>query len=158
MRRAILCAAFAALALTSVASAQFCDEVVEVSAGPGTVYVDHTEAEYNCCSWTDVEVVHEDFSIVVTEYERFEDGPCYCLCCFKISATISGLEPGDYEVEVIKAYYNFDGSWTYESLGIWPVTVDGESLQAVLTSYIPCANLGMPPDLTSWGTIKALYQ
>ena len=158
MRRAVWWSAFAALAVTSAASAQFCEEVVEVSSGPGTIFVDHVDAEFNCCSWIDVDVDHEGLSVLVTEYERFVEGPCFCLCCFEVSATVSGLEPGEYQVEVVQASDNFDGSWTYESLGVWPVTVGGESEPAVLTSYVPCANLGMPPDpdLASWGTIKAL--
>ncbi len=158
MRRAARWSAFAVLVLASAASAQFCEEAVEVSSGPGTIYVAHTDAEFNCCSWIDVEVDHGGLSVLVTEYEKFVDGPCFCLCCFEVSATVSGLEPGEYQVEVIKAYDNFDGSWTYESIGVWPVTVGGESEPAVFTNYVPCANLGLPQDLTSWGTIKALYR
>jgi hypothetical protein len=158
MRRAVPLALIAVLTLTTLASAQFCEEAVEVTAGPGTIYVDHSNAEFNCCSWTDVDVAHEGYSIVVTEYERFEEGPCFCFCCFEVSASVSGLDPGDYEVEVVKAYDNFDGSWTYEPLGVWFVTVGGESLPAVFTSYVPCANVGAASGPASWGVIKALYR
>jgi len=149
---AILCA------FASPTSAQWCEEEVFLTVGDGSIEIYHSQAEYNCCGWTDIEVVRDGFTIEVFEWEQFEYGPCYCLCCFDIQVFIGGLDPGDYTLTVWKTYNNFDGTWTYESAGTWIVPVDGVSEPVVLTNYIPCADTGALDEPLSWGTIKALYR
>lgn len=142
-----------ALLAAATAAAQECDELVFVEPGPGSVSVSHIEALYNCCAWIEFEIVQESFTIEIHEWERFEDGPCYCLCCFDLFATVGGLAPGEYDVSVWK--HRFDAP--AELLGVWPVTVDGSSAPLVDTTYIPCAGTDVEASGT-WGVIKALYR
>jgi len=146
-----------ALSATPQASAQDCSEEVVFETSPGALVMRQSEARFNCCAWLDVEVVQDGYEIGVFEWERFDSGPCYCLCCFAIEASVSGLDPGDYSVSVWKLYDNFDGTWTHELVGTWTVGVTGTSDPAVTASYVPCAQSAIPGE-TTWGVIKALYR
>ncbi len=143
----------------SIASAQSCDEEVVFRALEGTIDIYHHEALFNCCAWIDVEVT-QSYEIDVIEWEQFENGPCYCLCCFDVMATIGGLEPGEYLVRVWKALNNFDGTWTFELAAEETVVVDGLSPAYVQTGYIPCVESAIleDPAETTWGTIKGFYR
>lgn len=150
-----------ASALFSTAAAQECAEEVVFQVYDGTIALYHGETRFNCCAWIDVEVTQEGYDIGIVERERFELSPCYCLCCFDVAATIGGLDPGDYAVEVWKAYFVNDGIWTYELVGTWVLGVEGSSDPFLESYYIPCVETGVdeliaPP--TSWGTIKELYR
>ena len=146
------------LAFAAATPAQMCDEEVVLSTGEGSIDILHTQAEYNCCSWTEIEVEREGFTIDVIEREQFDDGPCFCLCCFEVEVHMGGLDPGEYTVTVWKGYYVGDETWVYESAGTWIVEVDGVSDPFVWTGYLPCADTGAIDELLSWGTIKALYR
>jgi hypothetical protein len=150
--------AFVTLLAVPQASAQECAEQVLFETGDGTIVVHHNEALFNCCASLDVEVTQDDWEIGVFEWEQFEVGPCFCMCCFSADASVSGLAPGDYSVSVWKVHDNFDGTWTYELVGTWIVGVDGYSAPGVEVSYIPCASTAIPDEPSSWGTIKALYR
>lgn len=129
---------------------QWCDEQVRFVTYDGTIEMHHSQAEYNCCAWIEFEVVQEEFEIDVFEWERFETGPCYCLCCFDLKVVIGGLEPGIYVVTLWK-----DGLF----YGSWEVPVEGFSAPFVETQYIPCVETGAPEiGMGSWGMIKALYR
>ena len=138
--------------------AQECSEEVVLETFDGTIVVHHLEALFNCCAYLEVEIVHDAFEIGIVEWEMFEAGPCYCLCCFAANATIGGLPPGDYTVSLWKAYYNFDGTWTHELVGTWVIPVSGDSAPSLETSYEPCIDTGAADDETTWGTIKALFR
>jgi len=138
--------------------AQECSEEVVLETFEGTIVMHHLEALFNCCAYLEVEVVHDAFEIGIFEWEMFEAGPCYCLCCFAANATIGGLPPGDYAVSLWKAYYNFDGTWTHELVGTWVIPVSGDSAPSLETSYEPCIFAGMAGEETTWGVIKALYR
>jgi hypothetical protein len=140
------------------ASAQECSEEVVLETFDGTIAVHHREALFNCCAYLEIEVLQDSFDIGIFEWEMFEDGPCYCLCCFAADATISGLPSGDYNVSVWKLYCNFDGTWTHELVGTWIVPVTGHSTVAVETSYVPCVGTAIPEEPDSWGVIKALFR
>jgi len=148
------------LALLAVAGASGagdyppCAEQVVFESLPGTIRMQHLEAEYNCCAWIEFEIDRNGYAIVIDEWERFEEGPCYCLCCFELAVEIAGLLPGTYEV----------GLWKHGSscgdvfMGTWHVPVEGSAPPGIETLYIPCGETGAPEDAPSWGTIKALYR
>ncbi|MFH1864760.1 MAG: hypothetical protein ABIK85_02630 [Candidatus Eisenbacteria bacterium] len=138
--------------------AQECNEEVVLETFDGTVVMHHHEALFNCCLWLEVEVLQDAFEIGVFEWEMFDAGPCFCLCCFAADATISGLPPGDYTVSVWKVHDNFDGTWTHELVGTWTVPVSGYSVPSVETSYDACVDTAISEEPDSWGTIKALFQ
>ncbi|MBD3348501.1 MAG: hypothetical protein GF400_04820 [Candidatus Eisenbacteria bacterium] len=144
----------------SLSSAQDCVEEVTFETWPGTLFMRHHEALFNCCAWLDVEVVTTRGTIEFTEWEMFEQGPCYCLCCFDAEATVGGLDPGEYTARVWKAMDNFDGTWTFELAAEEVVTIEGESEPSLETSYTPCVGSSAPgqPNEATWGTIKALYR
>jgi hypothetical protein len=149
----------AVLLLASLACAQMdCSEEVTIDVGPGAISFYHSEAEFNCCAWIDVEVVQEGFAIDIYERERFEEGPCFCLCCFDAHATISGLAPGEYTLSIWKAFEGPEGYWTLVEVGEWLVTVEGVAEAYLLAGYVPCIESGAADDTTTWGTIKALYR
>jgi len=143
---------------TPPARAQECSEEVVLETFDGTIAMHHREARFNCCAYLEIEVVQEAFDIGIFEWEMFEEGPCYCLCCFAAEATIGGLPSGDYTVSVWKAYYNFDGTWTHELAGTWIVPVSGHSTASVETSYEACIDTAIAEEETTWGVIKALFR
>jgi hypothetical protein len=159
MRTTFFALTSAVLLLTAPsATAQECSEEVVIETFAGTIVVEHVEALFNCCAGLDVEVVQDGFEIGIFEWEVYDIGPCYCLCCFGAEATVAGLPPGDYSISVWKVHDNFDGTWTHELVGTWLVPVSGDSEPSVETSYAPCVETGaLEPDW-SWGTIKALFR
>ena len=138
--------------------AQECSEEVVLETFDGTIAMHHHEAQFNCCAYLEIEVVQDAFDIGIFEWEMFEDGPCYCLCCFAADATIRGLPPGDYTVSVWKVHDNFDGTWTHELAGTWVVPVSGYSAPSIETSYEACIDTAIAEELGSWGVIKALFR
>ena len=137
---------------------QECSEEVVLETFNGTIVMHHREALFNCCAYLEVDIVHTPFEIDIVEWEMFEYGPCYCLCCFAADATISGLPAGDYSVSVWKAYYNFDDTWTHELVGVWIVPVSGHSTASVETSYVPCIDTAISDEPSTWATIKTLFR
>jgi hypothetical protein len=145
-------------ALFSTSAAQECAEEAVFDVFDGTIALTHTEARFNCCARIDVEVSQEGFDIEIVERERFEVGPCYCLCCFDVGAVIGGLDPGEYTVVLWKAYWVNEDIWTYELVGKWVLEVEGQSEPVIESYYIPCVETGAEDFRWSWGTIKELYR
>ncbi|MBC8443440.1 hypothetical protein H8D79_01800 [PVC group bacterium] len=143
-----------ALLTAGSAQAQICDEQVTFDTDPGTIICHHTQTEFNCCAWIDFSVTIMEFSISIVEREEYDDGPCYCNCCFDNEIVIGGLEPGLYVVTIWKIALG--GA---EYVGTWEVEVDGQSAPFVETTYEPCVQTTVGDDsMWSWGTIKSLYQ
>jgi hypothetical protein len=154
MKVTFFATAAAVILLTmSPATAQECGEVVTFETAPGAFTMLHEEARFNCCAWLDVVVDQDGYEIDIREYEMFEIGPCFCLCCFETTASVSGLAAGEYTVTVRKM-----GTSGYEVLGPWVLEITGVSVPSVSTSYLPCDSTMIPDDDWSWGTIKALYR
>ena len=109
-------------------------------------------------AWIDVEVAQEGNDIEIVERERFETNPCYCLCCFDVAATIGGLDPGSYTVDIWKGYWVGGDVWTYELVGTWVLEVEGNSDPFIESYYIPCVETGSDGFPSSWGTIKQMYR
>jgi hypothetical protein len=142
-------------------SAQICDEQISLVVSAGTIEISHTDVQFNCCAWIDMELAQGASLIEFTEREMFEVGPCFCVCCYDFDMAVGGLEPGEYTVRVWKAYDNFDGTWTTVLAGEWVVTVQGSSPPFVRTEYLPCGETFVPDEgdaRSGWGTIKALYR
>ncbi len=143
-----------ALLAVGSAQAQICDEQVIFDTDPGTIICHHTQTEFNCCAWIDFAVDVEGFSISIVEAEAYEDGPCYCNCCFDNEIVIGGLEPGLYAVSIWKIRLEGTGF-----VGTWEVEVDGQCAPFVETVYEPCVQTTVGDDSTwSWGTMKSLYR
>ena len=145
------------------ANAQWCDpdEVIAQAEG-GTIIVNHNNAEWNCCSYTDFLLVENGYMLDLYETEVLAPG-CWCTCCFDLIATIEDVEPGDYLVRCIDAV-------TLEVFGEDWVTVEGSGgTRASLGGswQSPCGGWASAvpddPDLeddgvASWGAIKTLYR
>ncbi len=155
MRYVSIIAVLATALLTAgSAQAQICDEQVIFDTDPGTIICHHTQTEFNCCAWIDFSVTITEFSISIVETEAYDDGPCYCNCCFDNEIVIGGLEPGLYAVTIWKI--DLGGA---EYVGTREVEVDGQSAPFIETTYEPCVQTTIDDDsLWSWGTIKALYR
>jgi hypothetical protein len=159
VRTAFFAAVAASVLLAAPLSpAQECSEDVSFETPPGAILMRHQEALFNCCAHIEVEVVLDGFELGIFEWEMFETTPCYCLCCFEVESSIAGLAPGDYSVSVWKVHDNFDGTWTHELVGTWPVAVTGYSAPSVASSFVPCVETAIAGEPDSWGTIKALYR
>ncbi len=73
--------------------------------GTGTLILTHVNAAFNCCPAeivADIEIRGD--TILITEGETFDIGPCYCLCLFDVYMTITGLTPGEYTI-IINGMY-----------------------------------------------------
>jgi hypothetical protein len=161
MKRSLaVLAVLLALVPLSSSRAQDCQEEVALETSPGTLSMYHHEAMFNCCAWLDVQVEAVPGSVEFTEWEQFEIGPCYCLCCFDASATVGGLEAGEYVTRVWKALNNGDGTWNFVLAAEDTLVIEGESPPSLVTSYLPWVETVTPEDSDgrSWGTIKALYR
>lgn len=89
----------------------FCDaDVVTFWVADGVLHMQHENAEYNCCL--------DDIAITLTVtgyFVHLEEAeiltlPCYCLCCYEPMATVVGLAPGTYTVEL--CWYDYFDGWT----------------------------------------------
>lgn len=142
------------LACAVLARGQECEELVYFNTWDGTIGISHIQALNNCCCSIDVQTEQQGYLLDVHEYEVLEGGGCDCLCCFDIEVVVSGLEPGDYTVTIIK-HTEYSGT---EYLGPWLVTVHGSSEPSVWSGFVPCVNTVVPDGETTWGVIKALYR
>lgn len=146
--------AFGLLPVTDAAAA-ICDEQVTIAAGPGSIEVYHSQAEYNCCAWIDTDVQTVGYGIDIFEREQLE-APCDCMCCFDIIVELAGLAAGEYTLRI---YKNSECTGGEDVLyGTWTVVVEGSSEPLVRATYIPCVETGAPADIGTWSTIKALYR
>ena len=150
----VLCAHLLVVGASRAGDYPPCDDQIVFEQPPGTIQMHHYEAEYNCCAWIEFEIIQDGYAIVIHERERFEDGPCYCLCCFELAVRIAGLMPGVYEVGVWK----HGGHCGDVFMGSWSVPVEGSAPPGVETVCIPCGETGAAENHESWGMIKALYR
>ena len=111
---------FLLLVVAPAASAQYpCeDDIVYAYADADTIFVEHLNAERNCCSTLTVDM--EVAESIVDFYEGETGEFCFCMCCFNVSYDASGFEAGHYTVRV----WNFDGSELYGEVDV-DVRVDG---------------------------------
>jgi len=159
--RTLACAlasvAFLAIAATGAAQWPPCDEQVVLSTPPGGIEIIHSDVEYNCCAWIDIQIEQQPFVVEFYEWELFEFGPCYCVCCFDTEMEVTGLAPGEYTVRLWTVLYEVPPSLA----GEWTVTVAGSSEPSVWTVYRPCGQTAVQDEGAvpgSWGVIKALYR
>lgn len=93
----------------AVYSSEPCTDTIYAKVFDDTVKVFHDGAFYNCCAVIAFEFEIGDTSIDIMETETFPQGPCYCMCCFDLSLSISSVPPGAYWVFV----WNEDKSVLY---------------------------------------------
>lgn len=90
------------------------DDQVFFTVEGNRLYVLHVDISYNCCLddivfWLAV----EGNELHLTEEEIAPD-PCYCICCYDAQATVYGLEPGEYLVELCWYDYEEDAERCYQ--------------------------------------------
>jgi len=96
-----LCAV--AMVLPVFAGEPPCEDSVRATALRGSIHVYHDQAEWNCCATIAFDLDARGDTFDLYESETFEVGPCDCLCCFDLVATITDVPPGDYLVRVLAA-------------------------------------------------------
>jgi len=115
---------FLFIALSQGWAQEPCVDSVFAEVIQDTVIIYHTGAFYNCCAVIKDSLAQEDSIINIIEGETFPDGPCYCMCCFDLSLTIGGLQPGDYLFKV----WSEDQSILYGE--VW-ITIGGSELASL---------------------------
>ena len=80
-----------------------CADTVRAVVVGSNINVYHDQAEWNCCATIAFDLDARGDTFDLYESETFEVGPCHCLCCFDLVATITDVPPGDYLVRVLAA-------------------------------------------------------
>ena len=156
------------VAVPSVALGQYywCSDQDDVWAevADDQVVIHHDAALYNCCpSGFTYTLSEEDGQVVLTEEEVLVF-PCYCLCCYNLTATLSDLEPGDNSL----LFRWHDGEANADAEVLLEFTVPtGPALAAKAQvsghdrSECLSEAAGVPeeePSTRSWDGLKALYR
>ena len=118
----------------------------------------HQGAEYNCCPDSiELQVSIDGDLISLREVEHLESGGCACMCCFNLSATVGGLAPGTYRLEIL--WLEYGHGWH-----TWPTELTipdaGQSgAMRLMDRYLSdCLGQGpTPADSPTWGRIKKLF-
>jgi len=82
-----------------------CENMEFIVDGNDLTYLHYAEMIYNCCAEMIVQLEMETGLIRFIELEHFIDGPCDCICDFKLSGTVFDLASDEYTIEVW-AYFN----------------------------------------------------
>jgi len=155
-----------------------CQDTVRVEVVRNNIHVHHDQAEWNCCATIAFDLDARGDTLDLRESETFEVGPCHCLCCFDLVATITDVPPGDYLVRVLAAETGevFGGVWVEVPevrLGIarpsgtreiTPGAPAGSIQECAAelggTLQSPCGGWITDVEVasTTWGRIKALYR
>ncbi len=88
-----------------------------------TVTIWHTGSTRNCCSIFNMDVTVNDSIITVTEIASGD--LCWCECIFDLSVSITGLDPGNYTVEVFGTDTIYQTYWGSTSFSIDSIAVLG---------------------------------
>jgi hypothetical protein len=71
----------------------------------GVLYLSHLNAGFNCCPTellADISI--QGNIITIREEEDLSNGGCACLCLFDLEYEITGLSPGEYQINVVEPY------------------------------------------------------
>lgn len=144
----LLASGFPAAPLTAQDLCPADELFLEVSAD--TVFVEHWNAERNCCFELAVQFTAE--ANTIDFYEGATGDPCRCDCCFNLRYSACGFSAGTYTVRV----WNEDGTELYGSV---EVEVGG----AADAPDLVAADLGQcvgptPSSLATWGLVKEIYR
>jgi hypothetical protein len=84
---------------------EFLPDEITLRAEPGRIHLEHVNATHNCCGLIEITAALDGDLLVLTELEVFDDEHprCRCVCELTVSATVSGLAGGDYQVRVVDA-------------------------------------------------------
>ncbi|KPJ60580.1 MAG: hypothetical protein AMJ46_06200 [Latescibacteria bacterium DG_63] len=134
-----------------------CQDTVRAEVVGNTINVYHDQAEWNCCATMVFELIAVQDTFNLLEFETFEVGPCFCICCFDLLTSIAHVPPGDYLVRVLSGHTGevFGEIWVTVELGPWGEPWLGETAQS------PCGgwNVGADdPASSTWGRVKALFR
>jgi len=78
------------------------DGKVTLTIDGNTLFMKHTDVEYNCAAHILLTSRVEDNVITFVELETYgKNGPVYCLCLFDVNGTLQNIEPGEYTVRVV---------------------------------------------------------
>ncbi len=75
------------------------DDQIELTVGPSTLHVLHSNATYNCCLDDIVISLSVEGTTLRLQEQEVLTMPCFCLCCYNVEAALVDLAPGIYTVE-----------------------------------------------------------
>ena len=96
------------------ASGKVGDDQVEIWVEERDILMEHRGAIYNCCASVVVDLIDQRPLLQLIERETYpQSAPCDCLCPYDLSARITDLPPGGYQVEVWNESktYLFGSAW-----------------------------------------------
>jgi len=82
------------------------DDEIELTVEVNTLHVLHANATYNCCPDDIVISLEVEENLLRLTEEEILTDPCFCVCCYEVTATIIDLAPGPYTVEFW--WYDYD--------------------------------------------------
>jgi hypothetical protein len=131
-------------------------DAIYVSASSDTIFVQHDQAEMNCCTNLVVDIEQDGFTVDFLESETGDF--CLCLCCFDIDYEGHGFVPGHYLVRV----------WQYNGnvfIGQGEVDIEGNGTGTVVGllakgDCIDAEDVADDPRIhvESWGRLRSLYR
>lgn len=131
---------------------------VHATVDGSSVTIHHDGAFYNCCPDPfEYDVFWEDGTLVVVENEILTN-PCYCMCCFNLSATIDDVPPGDWTVLF---------QWGDHEVELSISVADGDPAGDAVAGAVwksDCLSSPSPvpdepaPFFQAWGAIKSWYR
>ncbi|MCK4411902.1 MAG: hypothetical protein KAY32_00025 [Candidatus Eisenbacteria sp.] len=132
-----------------------------------TVVIHHDATVYNCCPDPFEYQVHLEGGVISVREIEVLSTPCDCLCCFRLSAEIENVPPGEYTLEF--CWYDYE-VWDWVVLVLEVVVpesrAEGDLAIGTIRSSgcIDAASVpdpGIPPEevfTETWASIKALYR
>jgi hypothetical protein len=134
------------------------EDEIGLTVAPNTLYVVHENAAYNCCPDDIVISLSAEGDVLRLTEEEILTDPCYCICCYEVTATIVDLAPGPYTVEFW--WYDYDthdyrcyveeivipGGGPQPDPDKPPVTDDAGDFRSALASFKPFS----PPQVADY--------
>lgn len=160
--RIILSCAALLLFLCAAANAQdgcHFPDAIYVTSDADTIFVNHDQADMNCCSTLAISIVQDGFT--VDFYEDETGDLCVCMCCFNLEYEGHGFGPGHYLVRIWKASdpgYDFigQGEVDVEGNGAGPVIGLAAKGDCMAPQDVPNETPGVRAK--TWGGLRSLYR
>lgn len=89
----------------------FCEEdTFELIVQGNSLTVAHLSASYNCCLDEITVTLNVEGNLLSFLEEEWLSTPCFCVCCYNVSASVVDLAPGTYTVEY--CWYDYESGDT----------------------------------------------